>query len=73
MSIVTALTASTGLSFFGKKCANMSVFYTKTVKICWRLGALPPDPRFWLPIAEILGDPLLAPSVRKSWLRHCPV
>ena len=35
----------------------MSVFYVKTVKIRWRLGVSPPDPRLWTPFA-------------KSWMRH---
>ena len=41
LSIVTALTACP-LSI--KMCAKTSVFYVKTVKICWRLRATPPDP-----------------------------
>ena len=41
VSIVTALTVC---SFWIKKCAKMSVLYVKIVKICWRLGATPPDP-----------------------------
>ena len=38
--IVTALTTC---PFSIKKCAKMSVFYVKIVKIRWRLGATPPD------------------------------
>ena len=41
VSIVTALTAC---PFSIKKCAKMNVLYVKMVKICWRLGAKPPDP-----------------------------
>ena len=41
VSIVTTLTAC---SFSIKKCARMSVLYVKIVKICWRLGATPPNP-----------------------------
>ena len=52
LSIVTALTACL---FSKQKCAKMSVFYVKTVKIRWRLGVLPPDPRLWIPLCQILG------------------
>ena len=41
LSIVTVLTASL---FSIKKCAKMSVFYVKAVKIRERLGAMLPDP-----------------------------
>ena len=41
--IVTALTAGTGMSFLIRKYSEASVFYVKTVKIRWRLGAPPPD------------------------------
>ena len=41
LSTVTALTAC---SFSTKKCAEISVFYVKTSKIRWRLGATPLDP-----------------------------
>ena len=39
--IVIALTTC---PFSIKKCGKMSVFYQKTVKICWQQGATPPDP-----------------------------
>ena len=38
-----------------KKCAKMSAFYVKTVKILLRQGVLPPDPRLWTPLCQILG------------------
>ena len=44
LPVVAALTAH---PFSIKKCAKMSVFYMKTVKIRWRLGVSPPDPRLW--------------------------
>ena len=54
LSIVTALTAC---PFSVKKCVKMSVFYVKTVKICWR------PPRAQTPVVppslcQILGAPL---------------
>ena len=36
--------SDTGVSFFDKNFPKMSVFLVKTLKIRWRLGALPPDP-----------------------------
>ena len=54
----------------------MSVFfYVKTIKICWRLGATPPDPRF----CATLPNPWCATKQRKQWKRkkkcnkHCNV
>ena len=45
--------------FFDKKGVLKWVFfYMKTVKIRWRLGISPPDPRLWPPFAKILGAPL---------------
>ena len=61
--IVTALSAC---PYSIKKCAKMSVFYVKTAKIRWRLGATLSDPlSLWRvsPIPQILGF--------KSWVRHC--
>ena len=58
--LATPLVHSDGITacpFSIKKCAKMSVFYVKTVKIRWRLGISPPDPRLWIPFA-------------KSWMRH---
>ena len=56
LSVVPALTARP-FSIKKKVCKN-EFFYVKTVKIRWRLGVTPPDPRLW---------PLFA----KSWVRHC--
>ena len=61
--IVTALSAC---PYSIKKCAKMSVFYVKTAKIRWRLGATLSDPlSLWRvspipqnPIPQILGAPL---------------
>ena len=36
------MTVLTACPFLIKKCAKMSVFYVKTVTICWRLDAKPP-------------------------------
>ena len=41
LPIVIALAAC---PFPIKKCAKTSVFYEKTVKIRWRMGAMPSDP-----------------------------
>ena len=56
LSVVTVLTARP--FSIKKKCTKMSVFYMKTVKIRWRLGDLPADPRLWLPFCQILGASL---------------
>ena len=56
LSMVAALTAC---PFSMKKCAKVSVFYVKTVKILWQLGATPPDPLLCPPpLCQILGAPL---------------
>ena len=52
LSIVTALTAC---PFSTKKCAKMSVFYVKTLKIRRRLVASLPDPRLCLLLCQVLG------------------
>ena len=62
LSIVTALTACP----FSTKCAKMSVFFNvKTLKICWRLGASPPDPRLCPLLCQILGALPPPPPLRK--------
>ena len=43
------------MPFFDEKCAKIVFFYMKTVKIPWRLGATPPNPRLWTPLCHILG------------------
>ena len=63
--VLSVITASLHALFSIKKCAKSSVFYVKTVKIRWRLGASspnplglrrlgvsPPDPRLWPPFAK---------------------
>ena len=46
----------------------------KTVKICWQLGAPPPDPLF-APLCQILGAPLNSggSDKEKSFDKHCNV
>ena len=59
LSVVTALTAC---HFSIKKFAQMSVFYVKTAKICWRLGATPPHP--------VSLRRLVDQSPAESWMRR---
>ena len=42
--VIILATALTACFFSRKKCAKMSVFYVKAVKIRYRLGSMPPDP-----------------------------
>ena len=58
LSVVTALLAC---PFSIKKCAKASVFYAKTVKIRWRLGATPPDPFSLRRLGVLPPDPRLRP------------
>ena len=44
------------MPFSMKKCAKMSVFYVKTVKVRWRLGASIPGPWLCSPFAKSWGD-----------------
>ena len=46
------------MPLFDKKCAKMSVFYVKTVKIRWQLGVSTPHLRLWSPVCQ-MGAPLI--------------
>ena len=69
LSTVTALTAC---PFSIKKCAKMSVFYVKIVKIRWQLGATPPDPLASGGWGGSTPSPWLGPlPFAKTRMRHC--
>ena len=65
VSIVTALTAC---PFSIKKCAKMSVFYMKTVKIHWRLGATPLDPLGLQRLGVSPPGPRWCPPLPNPWV-----
>ena len=58
--------SDTGVSFSTKNFAKMSVFLVKTLKICWRLGGLPPDPLSIRRLGASPPDPRLWPPFAKS-------
>ena len=60
LPIVIALTTC---PFLIKKCAKTSIFYQKTVKIRWRLGAKPPDPFSLRRLGVSPPDPQLCPPL----------
>ena len=59
--VLPLVTVHTACPFSIKKCVKMSVFYGKTVKICWRLGAALPHPLSLGRLGLHLPDPQLCP------------
>ena len=60
------------MPFFDKKSGKMNVFYVKTVKISWRLGAAPLETPLayggWEFHSQTYG--YAPPTLAKSWVRH---